>query len=168
MEHPMTSKIRIKLGPIEVEYEGSESFLKAELPDLLAAVAKLYKESGVPQDAPKFPLAPSGGGAPAPAGLHGGTTATLAAKLDVKSGPELILAACARIALVSGRASFTRKQIIDEMRGATGYYKKTYFNNLTKYLQQLVKDQKLVEPTNGSFALSVPTRTQLEKQLAEP
>ncbi len=40
MEQAMTSKIRIKLGPIEVEYEGSESFLKEELPYLLAAVAK--------------------------------------------------------------------------------------------------------------------------------
>ena len=32
------SKIKIKMGPLEVEFEGSEAFLKAELPDLLAAV----------------------------------------------------------------------------------------------------------------------------------
>lgn len=42
----MTSKIRIKLGPVEVEYEGNEAFLKDELPDLLSAVARLHKESG--------------------------------------------------------------------------------------------------------------------------
>jgi hypothetical protein len=35
----MTSKIRIKLGAIEVEYEGSEQFLKEELPQLLTAVS---------------------------------------------------------------------------------------------------------------------------------
>ncbi len=66
---------------------------------------------------------------------------------------------------VSGQASFTRKQITSEMKGATGYYKKTYVNNLTAYLEQLVRDQKLVEPTTGTFALGIPTRNQLEKQL---
>jgi hypothetical protein len=40
------SKIRIKLGDIEVEYEGAESFLKDELPALLNAVSKLHHESG--------------------------------------------------------------------------------------------------------------------------
>lgn len=43
----MTSKIRIKMGPIEVEYEGSENFLKEELPELLGTVSNLYKESGL-------------------------------------------------------------------------------------------------------------------------
>ena len=49
MGDEMTSKIRIKLGPIEVEYEGTESFLKEELPQLLEAVANLYKQSGIPE-----------------------------------------------------------------------------------------------------------------------
>lgn len=40
-----TSKIRIKLGAIEVEYEGSESFLKEELLALLSAVSDLYQRS---------------------------------------------------------------------------------------------------------------------------
>lgn len=162
MENTMTSKIRIKLGPIEVEYEGSESFLKEELPDLLAAVAKLHKESAAPAEALHAPPKPPS------AGAVQGTTATIAAKLGVKSGPDLILAACARMTFVSGQASFTRKQITDEIKGATGYYKKTYLNNLTTYLQQLVKDQKLVESSTDTFALSVPTRTQVETQLAQP
>lgn len=160
----MTSKIRIKLGAIEIEYEGSESFLKEELSDLLAAVAKLYKESGPPPETPNPP--PNLGSVGTP--IAQGTTATIAAKLAVKSGPDLILAACARMTFVSGQTSFTRKQISDEMKGATGYYKKTYFNNLSGYLEQLVKDQKLVEPASGTFALSIPTRTALEKQIAAP
>lgn len=32
------SRIRIKMGAIEVEYEGDESFLRDELPALLTAV----------------------------------------------------------------------------------------------------------------------------------
>ena len=39
----MESKIKIKLGPIEVEYEGSESFLKQELPALIKTVTELFK-----------------------------------------------------------------------------------------------------------------------------
>ena len=39
------SKIKIKMGLLEVEFEGSEAFLKAELPDLLAAVETLRPEA---------------------------------------------------------------------------------------------------------------------------
>jgi hypothetical protein len=38
----MNSKFKIKLGQIELEYEGSEEFLTKELPELLAAVSKLF------------------------------------------------------------------------------------------------------------------------------
>ena len=48
----MTSKIRIKLGAIEVEYEGSEQFLKEELPQLLTAVSELYAKSAALKEAP--------------------------------------------------------------------------------------------------------------------
>lgn len=169
MDEATRSKIRIKLGPIEVEYEGSESFLKEELPDLLGAVARLYKESGASLEASgEGSGAGDGGegGAGTGSGLQG-TTGTIAAKLVVKSGPDLILAGCARLTFVSGSASFTRKQITDEIKSATGYYKKTYLNNLSTYLQSLVKDQKLVEPTTGTFALSVATKSELEKRLAQ-
>ena len=33
------------MGEIEVEYEGTESFLRDELPQLLAAVSKLHHDS---------------------------------------------------------------------------------------------------------------------------
>jgi hypothetical protein len=39
----MDCKIKIKLGEIEVEYEGSEAFLKLELPDLIRMGANLYE-----------------------------------------------------------------------------------------------------------------------------
>jgi hypothetical protein len=42
----MTSKIKIKMGAIEIDYEGSEEFLKEELPSLLKTVSDLYKSSG--------------------------------------------------------------------------------------------------------------------------
>jgi hypothetical protein len=42
----MESKIRIKMADIEVEYEGSEAFLKGELPAILDAVSKLHGDKG--------------------------------------------------------------------------------------------------------------------------
>lgn len=43
----MESKIRIKLGAIEIEYEGSENFLRKELPDLVKTVTELAKTSQI-------------------------------------------------------------------------------------------------------------------------
>ena len=34
------------MGAIEIEFEGSELFLKEELPELLEAVSRLYSEAG--------------------------------------------------------------------------------------------------------------------------
>lgn len=163
----MNSKIRIKIGPIEVEYEGSESFLKEELPDLLTTVSDLYTKSNLSgvripggaeepsADAPSL----------APPGVQG-TTGTLAAKLQVKSGPELLLAGAARLTFVSGKETFSRQQIIDEMKSASAYYKKSYLNNLSKYLNSLIKDGKLLEPSQGMYALSAASKTDLGNRIA--
>jgi hypothetical protein len=37
----MTAKIKIKVGPLEVEYEGAEAFLTKNLPDLLTKLVHL-------------------------------------------------------------------------------------------------------------------------------
>ena len=38
----MTSRIRIKMGTIEVDYEGSEEFLKNDLLGLLESIVTIY------------------------------------------------------------------------------------------------------------------------------
>lgn len=164
----MESKIKIKMGPIEIEYEGSEAFLKEELPALLAAVSDLYKESGItdPVDAGE-----STGAAPAPAsagskGTVQSTTGSIAAQLGAKSGPDLIMAAAARLTLSLGLGSFGRSQITAEMKSASAYYKKTYVNNLSKYLNQLVKDGKLLETAKDIYALSASAKSSLEARIA--
>lgn len=157
-----TSKIRIKLGEIEVEYEGSEAFLKEELPQLLAAVSDLHAKAGSTIDNS------------AKSNFHGSdkgtkkieaTTASVAAKLQVKSGPELIMAAMARLTFALGQEVCSRQKITDEMKTAASYYRKTYLNNLSKYLDVLVKDNKLNEPTSGHYALTASARQALEGRL---
>lgn len=163
-----TTKLRMKMGQVEVEYEGSEQFLKDEVPALMSAVADLRASStGDDEDDGAGSAADTTNpGAAAQGGTLTGTTATLAGKLKVNSGPELILAACARLTMVRGEPQFKRKQILDEMRSASGYFKSSYSDNLSKYLKTLVKSGSLVEVSQGVYALNATKREQLEKQLA--
>ena len=102
----------------------------------------------------------------APARRNGLTTGSIAAKLQVTSGPELIVAAAGRLALIEGKDTYTRQQILDEMKTAAGYYKKTYSNNLSASLQRLVSDRKLVETAANTFALAPVTKADLSSKLA--
>lgn len=158
----MESKIKIKLGPIEVEYEGSESFLKQELPDLIKTVTELYKSTGAKMgnldDEGKMKKDQSGG-------LQLSTT-SIAAKLSCTSGPDLIVATAAHLTLVKGLERFSRKQLLEEMKTASGYYKTTYRDNLSTNIKTLLKD-KLNEPSSGHFSLSATALKELKAQLAD-
>lgn len=165
-----TSKIKIKLGAIEIEYEGSEIFLKEELPQLLSAVSDLYAKS---RDSLDF-SSDKAGGNPAEAGTGTkpsgqsnlqATTGSIAAKLGVKSGSELIMAAAARLTLVLQTPIFPRSKISEEMKTASAYYRATYLKNLSFSLNVLVRDGKLNEPSQGNYALTAASLKELEQRL---
>lgn len=162
----MTSKIRIKLGPIEVEYEGSEEFLKKELPDFLSAISQLYRESGVNLISSVPSANQQLGQTDAGSQAIVGTTGTIAAKLNVTSGPDLAVAAAVRLMLGLGQGSFTRDQLLTEMKSASSYYKKSYRSNLSNMLSGLVKSSRFVETAKDTYALSANTKTDMESRLA--
>src|SRR4051812_47079880 len=89
------SKIKIEMGPIKVEYEGTQSFLKKELPELLSAVSKLYGESAKRSPSSSGHDKFSDGRSPG----RFGTTGSIASRLKVASGPNLILAAAAHLVM---------------------------------------------------------------------
>ncbi len=165
----MQTKLRIKAGPVEVDFEGSEEFVAGKLGDLLQSISSMpVPGAGInnrnQQDGPiRFdglsdkPIVPGA--------LGQMTVGTVAAKLGVKSGPDLILAAAAHLTLFSGKESFSRKEILDSMKTATAYYRGTYVKNLSSYLQILVRDSKLVERAANIFALPANSRAQLEARL---
>ena len=161
----MTSKIRIRMGQFEVECEGTEEFLKKELPALFTAISTLYKQASPDETADDSATEPPKG----KAGHKGkvvGTTGSLAAKLKAKSGSDLAMAAAAQLSLGQGKATFTRKELTTEMRSATGYFKENFVSNLTKILAGLVSGQKLNEVSANTYALNAPERERLEKALA--
>jgi hypothetical protein len=160
----VASKLKIKIGQIEIDCEASEEFLKAEIPVLLKAAMEMAEASS--EDAGS--AAGKGDGA-APKQKVGGlslTTASIAAKLDVKSGPDLLKAAAAQLTLYGNKETFTRAELHDAMKSASGYYNKNYFSNLTKILASLVGDQTLVEVAKDTYALSAGTKTSLGAVLA--
>lgn len=160
----MTSKIKIKMGAIEIEYEGSEAFLKEELPSLLKAVSDLYQSSE--------PLIENGNADKKPASNSSGakkvqgTTATLAAKLGGGTGPDLIMSAAARLTFVLGKEKFHRKELMEEIKSATSYYKGTYLSNFSKLLNGLIKSGKLMEPAKDNYSLSADSLKSIGAKLA--
>lgn len=157
----MTSKIKIKMGAIEIEYEGSEDFLKEELPELLSAVSELYQKSSHILNTEETSTT-----AHATTNNIQGTTSTLAAKLGGSTGADLCMVAAARVTFVLNKDTCTRKELLDEMKSATAYYKTNYSSNFTKILNKLVKDGKLMEPSAGSYSLSADSRNSIGEKLA--
>ena len=158
-----TSKIRIKIGAIEVEYEGSHAYLSEDLPKLLASVVELRQKSkDFDEDRGSDDAVKKGAVKPAASG----TVAAMAAKLNVKSGSDLIIAAAAKLTLADGQEKFSRKTLLESMQTASSYYKQSMSSNLTKFLNGLLKDNRLTEPSTDHFALTPSERTKLEGQLA--
>lgn len=138
------------MGQIEVEFEGTESFLKKELPDLLAAVSNLYNKTN--------PIEELGdkGDSPNKADQRTVqlTTSNIAAKIKCKSGSDLAKAAAAHLAMVKQKNTFTRNDILSEMKNANPYYKQNYSSNLSKILNTLIKQEILNENAKDLFSLS--------------
>jgi hypothetical protein len=158
----VTSKLRVKLGRLELDFEGSEDFIKQELMTVLAQLKTLGAlDIDGDDDA-------GGDGKPkSKVKLDDElTTSTIAGKIGVDSGPELVMAAMIRLTMVGNAAKATREAITAEMRGATAYFKETYTNNLTSTLRRLVTGQRLNDLGSNSYSIPAPERTKLEAKIA--
>src|SRR5688500_1962963 len=103
------TKIRVKTASIELEYEGSEDFLKTERATLLDTSSLGHRKTGSAADSIN---SPNRDGAR--------STRSIAAVLDVKTGSDLALAAAAQLVLLRANDSFRRQELLDEMKTATG------------------------------------------------
>lgn len=166
----MESKIRIKTGQIEIDFEGSESFLKEDLLKFLKEISEIAgsNRSGVDGSLTALANDPIGQEKTNQSENNiSGTTNTIAAKLNVKKGPELIIAAAAHLSFVKKQSSFHRSDILKEMQSASNYYSKHYLNNLNRSLKMLVKNHSLVEQKKDIYALPSDAAKELEARLAQ-
>lgn len=162
------SRLKIRMGEIEVAYHGSEQFLKSELPLLLSEVVKLYQESGIASKKVRENVDnKSDNVAVKPTGHNGevGTTANIAAQLNCDSGPELAVAAATRLMLGDGKEKFSRKELLAEMQTATSYYMQNYSSNLTRILGRLIRSSDLREVAQNTYSLSAQKLEDVKRML---
>lgn len=163
-----SAKLRIKLGQIEVEYEGDPAFIQSgfldtlkELVDIQQAVAPT--PIGGAASSNNVPHAPTG----QPLLQQStATTATIATKLSCKSGTDLALAAAANLHFTQGKAEFTRQEIIDAMKSATAFYNENHRKNLTQSLNTLIKNGRVRDRGGDKFGLSQAEIEKLETVVA--
>ena len=158
----MTSKVKIKAGSIEVEFEGSEEYMKDELPALVELLYSLGPMESSESEEEALELPASSDTSKQKIQM---TTNTIASKLGVKSGNELVMAACAHLTFAKGVDTFSRGNILAEMKLASNFYKANMRSNLSSTLKTLLKQNKLLETSTDTYALEASIKSQLESQL---
>ena len=163
-----SSSVRMKMGPVEFECTASEEFLKVELPVLISGLTQMYKEnlSGLKLPDANHVGAVGTGDSSGVVATNQMTTTSIAAKLKVESGTELALAAALRLVRL-GKSTFTRSELTDKMREATSFCTQNYLKNLSRSIQTLIGEGKLIESAKDTYALSEATKTDLEGRLAQ-
>jgi hypothetical protein len=144
---------------MEINCEGSEDFLRQELPKILETVTSLHADQEKVADKQKD--------------TNLGQTnhiklaiTTVASKFACSTGPELVMAAAAKLALIDGLKEFSRDELHNEMKEASGYYKATYGSNLTVNINGLVKSGKLLGISQGKYAVPEQIKTEWRAKLA--
>jgi hypothetical protein len=165
------AKIKLKVGSIELEYEGDPSLLVGGIEALLETMGGLAipstAEYSTPQSDSIFPSVETNFniGSATNAGINISTN-TVAAHLEAKSGPDLVLCAMAQLEIVQGKTSSSRSDILTEMKSATNYYSESIRSNLSSSLATLVKNKRINQISKDTYALSASERKQLGVKIA--
>ena len=157
----MESWIRLKAGEAEVEFRGSEGFVREALPGLVGFVKEMSSPEGLSDD--DYQEAPSSSNSDKQ--MPAMTVNTVAARLNIKKRKDLVMAACAYLSVIKGKERFERKEILDGMKSAQNYYKVGYRKALTDLLDSLVKDGKRLETEKNIYALDARAKSDLEAKL---
>ena len=141
-----TARIRFKSQDLELECEARESFLLSDLSGLLEKLSEFVDQRA--GAGPADSASATERGDPAGAGFQGGaekstltsTTKAIATRMNVTSAADLVMAAAARLVLVDGKETFSRKELLAEAKTATGHY--------TKRCEQESKPHTLESPAS--------------------
>lgn len=166
------ARIKLKVGSMELEYEGDPRFLAGGIEALLETMGDLAHR--VP-DAPPTPtpisseppMTPNGNGTLPQVSRFEFSTNTIAAHLEAKTGPELIICAMARLELGQEKKSSSRNEILAEMKSATTYYNENMRSNMSRHLSRLTRNKRINQIAKDTYALSATERKDLEVKIAE-
>ena len=95
------------------------------------------------------------------------TTAEIAARLNVKTGNDLAVSAAAKLMFSDGKETFSRSDILTEMRSAVSFFQENYRKNLTRFINTLLKGRVLNERSKDVYALSHQATADLARKLED-
>ncbi|MFN7114645.1 MAG: hypothetical protein ACK4PK_09855 [Alphaproteobacteria bacterium] len=159
----VTSKIRLKTGNFEIEYEGNITDFKTHLTEILETVSGYLPAAAASTQ--QAPIGTANNVVPFASGQLEATTNTIASKLGCNNGVDLIKAAALQLTLVQGKSKFTRQELIDEMK-TSSYHKSSYISNLTSYLKTLLSNGLLNESQKDTYSVNPSQLQQLQLQVA--
>lgn len=163
----MTAKVRIKAGPVEFEYEGETELGVADIKDLFTHIETLFK----------VPFLAEGGDSHTASSQHNSEQAapkisnqklhinSIAKKLAAKTGPQLAEAAAAALQIYAAKSTFSRGELLEEMKGASLYYKNSMSGNLSSMLSTMV-GTRFNQIGSGVYSLTAEALEDLESKLA--
>ncbi|MFQ6548143.1 hypothetical protein AADZ90_009295 [Aestuariibius sp. 2305UL40-4] len=164
------AKIRIKVGTMELEYEGDPAFLTEGIEALLTTMGELSTQ--VPSEPasvtlPELKTNSSSGSKPTSVRDFNFSTNTIAAHLNAKTGPELVICAMAHLEFVQGKSTSSRTEILSEMKSANAYYNQNMSSNLSTTLTNLTKSKRINLVSGKTYSLSAAERKELETKIAQ-
>jgi hypothetical protein len=162
----MACKVGIKIGHVEINYEGDEAFFREELPKMILEISHLVKNKETVENLSDDTVI-SPGVKKIGAKKLDMSVSSIAAKIGQKTGPDLILAAAAYLTFVQKTESFSRNDLSKAMKTAPSLNKKSYVSNFATSLERLVTAQALTQNANGKYALSPSSLTKLGNLLGE-
>ena len=151
----MTIKLHYKIGQMELSFEGETDFFEKHISKRIDFFESFMSDHPAASLAAKEnPGNPEETSLGASKPKHRLALTSIASKLRVKTGPELILATAVYLTTQVDKPSFSRAELQSEMKNASGFYKKTHSSNFSKYLDTLVKSSALLEESSGNYCLS--------------
>lgn len=164
----MPTKLKIKMGHIEFEYEGDAAYDSAAVKDLFSHMESLLVSA--PPRVIRVALddkTPAESEVEPPLDIVDHDTQTVAAHLQAKTGVEVAIAAAAHLQICQGKKGFTRKELLADMQQAHGYYNQAMSGNLTKILRTLISQKRVVSTTGGQITLSAAEAALCRAKLAQ-
>ncbi len=163
------TRLCVKLGAAEIEYEGGSQFLKdVIMPTVSKILGIVESRAELQRSTPMLQIDSS------PKELSSITaaevshsTSTIAIMLGAKSASDLAIAAAAHLTFAQKKERLSRQEILDEMKGATSFFKSSYVNNHSNSLKVLIKADRLRQLAPDEYGLSQQERKELEKLLAQ-
>jgi hypothetical protein len=156
----MTSKLRIKFGQAEIEFEGESEFIKDHLMEFTKSLIQFSAAKTSPASNKQNDNEVTSDGELSL------STNSIAAKIGANDCPGLALAALAHLQLCKGESLVDKAAILREMKTVTGIYKNSMSSNLSKALPRLMRAGKVNEQATGKFSLSNGERSNIEAQIS--